>query len=63
VYSLCGGVGILLLVKLGGLMSDKVDVGTPFFTMAGFNAVLLVTAAVCVSWRPLAGRGDHEEIE
>lgn len=63
VYSLCGGVGILLLTKLGGLMFDKVDVGTPFFMMAGFNAVLLVTAAMCVSWRSLAGRGEYEEIE
>lgn len=50
VYSLCGGVGILLLTKLGGLLFDKVDVGTPFFMMAGFNAILFVTSIACVTW-------------
>ena len=62
VYSLCGGIGILLLTKLGGLMFDKVDVGTPFFMMAGFNAVLLVAAAACMSWRSLASTGEYEEL-
>lgn len=42
IYSLGGGAGILLLTKLGGLMFDKVDVGSPFFMMAIFNAVLFV---------------------
>ncbi|EGR48715.1 uncharacterized protein TRIREDRAFT_121764 [Trichoderma reesei QM6a] len=42
VYSLCGGAAILLLTKLGGLLFDKVSTGTPFYMMAGFNAVLLL---------------------
>ena len=63
VYSLCGGIGILLLTKLGGLMFDGVDVGTPFFMMAGFNAVLLVATAACVSWRFLASTTEYEELE
>ncbi|KAL7792516.1 hypothetical protein V8C37DRAFT_380573 [Trichoderma ceciliae] len=41
VYSLCGGAAILLLTKLGGLLFDEVSTGTPFYMMAGFNAVLL----------------------
>lgn len=40
IYSLGGGAGILLLTKVGGLLFDRVDVGGPFFMMAGFNAVL-----------------------
>ena len=63
VYSLCGGVGILLLTKLGGLMFDRVDVGTPFFMMAVFNTVLLVATAACVSWRSLASTREYEELE
>jgi hypothetical protein len=47
IYSLAGGAGILLLTKLGGLMFDKVDVGSPFFMMAIFNAVLFVVALAC----------------
>jgi hypothetical protein len=43
-------------------MFDKVDVGTPFFMMAGFNAVLLVASAACVSWRSLASTGEYEEL-
>lgn len=42
IYSLAGGAGILLLTKVGGLMFDKVDVGSPFFLMAAFNGVLFV---------------------
>jgi MFS family permease len=42
VYSLCGGLAILILTKLGGLLFDKVSTGTPFYMMAGFNAVLLI---------------------
>jgi MFS family permease len=45
VYSLYGGVGILLLTKLGGLLFDRVSFGAPFFIMAIFNAILL---SVCV---------------
>ncbi|UKZ51560.1 hypothetical protein TrVGV298_005320 [Trichoderma virens] len=47
VYSLCGGAAILVLTKLGGLLFDKVSNGTPFYMMAGFNAVLL-TATLLV---------------
>lgn len=47
IYSLGGGAGILLLTKLGGLMFDRVDVGSPFFMMAIFNAVLFVITLVC----------------
>ncbi|KAL7961499.1 hypothetical protein V8C34DRAFT_273923 [Trichoderma compactum] len=47
VYSLCGGAAILILTKLGGLLFDKVSNGTPFYMMAGFNAVLL-TATLLV---------------
>jgi hypothetical protein len=47
IYSLAGGAGILLLTKLGGLMFDKVDVGSPFFMMEIFNAVLFVLTLIC----------------
>ncbi|TID26839.1 cytochrome P450 [Venturia nashicola] len=47
VYSLAGGAGILLLTKVGGLMFDKVEPGSPFFLMAGFNAVLFATTLGC----------------
>jgi hypothetical protein len=42
VYSLAGGAGILLLTKVGGLMFDKVDTGSPFYIMSLFNAMLLL---------------------
>lgn len=42
VYSLYGGAGILLLTKLGGLLFDDLSPGSPFYIMAGFNAVLLL---------------------
>ena len=54
IYSLGGGAGILLLTKVGGLMFDKVDVGSPFFMMAVFNAVLFVVTLGCdlgQAWR------------
>lgn len=44
VYSLCGGAAILLLTKLGGYLFDKVNTGAPFYMMAGFNAVLLISS-------------------
>lgn len=40
VYSLFGGAGILLLTKVGGLLFDILSPATPFFIMAGFNALL-----------------------
>ncbi|PGH03393.1 hypothetical protein GX51_04124 [Blastomyces parvus] len=41
-YSLYGGAGILLLTKVGGLLSDKVSPKSPFYILAGFNGLLLV---------------------
>lgn len=45
VYSLFGGMAILLLTKVGGKMFDSVSKGAPFYMMAGFNGAL---AVVCV---------------
>ncbi|GAB7343953.1 hypothetical protein MBLNU457_1898t1 [Dothideomycetes sp. NU457] len=42
VYSLCGGAGILVLSKVGGVLFDRTILGTPFFMLAGFNGLLLV---------------------
>ncbi|KAK9852646.1 Major facilitator superfamily [Penicillium brevicompactum] len=47
VYSLYGGAGILLLTKVGGLLFDELSTSTPFFIMAGFNGILLVTGLIC----------------
>lgn len=44
-YSLCGGLGIILLSKIGGMLFDDVTQGAPFFMMAGFNILLLLAAA------------------
>lgn len=41
VYSLCGGIAILLLTKLGGYLFDRLSNGAPFYMMAIFNAALL----------------------
>ncbi|KAF2815237.1 uncharacterized protein BDZ99DRAFT_567118 [Mytilinidion resinicola] len=41
-YSLAGGAGILLLTKAGGALFDSAGPGSPFFMMAGFNALLLI---------------------
>lgn len=46
VYSLSGGVGILLLTKLGGVLFDKTSTGAPFYMLAGFNGVLLFAVVV-----------------
>lgn len=42
VYSLCGGVGILALTKLGGLGFDRINEGWPFWMLAGFEGMLVV---------------------
>jgi hypothetical protein len=47
VYSLYGGAGILILTKAGGLLFDVLSSGTPFYIMAVFNGILLVTGLVC----------------
>lgn len=41
VYSLCGGMGILLISKVGGFSADY-WMGAPFIILAGFNILLLV---------------------
>ena len=41
VYSLAGGVGILLLTKVGGLLFDKVSPVAPFLMISAFNFLLL----------------------
>ncbi|CAD6593874.1 MAG: hypothetical protein ASARMPREDX12_007751 [Alectoria sarmentosa] len=41
VYSLAGGVGILLLTKLGGLLFDDVSPVAPFVMISAFNFLLL----------------------
>ena len=46
VYSLSGGVGILLLTKLGGVLFDK-SPSAPFFMLSLFNALLLVAGVLC----------------
>lgn len=46
VYSLYGGLAILILTKVGGLLFDKVSLTAPFYIMAAFNAVLMVACLV-----------------
>ncbi len=46
VYSLAGGVGILILTKTGGLMFDSVALVAPFYMLALFNLILLVIATI-----------------
>ena len=45
VYSLLGGVGILILTKVGGVLFDKSS-GAPFLLLAGFNGLLLASVLV-----------------
>lgn len=42
VYSWCGGLVILLLMKLGGWLFDVWWEGVLFYLMGGFNVLLLV---------------------
>ena len=46
VYSLAGGVGILLLTKVGGLLFDKVSPVAPFVMISAFNFFLLAAGIV-----------------
>ena len=46
VYSLAGGVGILLLTKAGGLLFDKVSPVAPFVMVSAFNLLLLAAGVV-----------------
>ncbi len=53
IYSLAGGVGILLLTKVGGLLFDKVSPVAPFVMLSAFNFVLLfagIASAVSAVW-------------
>jgi hypothetical protein len=68
VYSLAGGAGILLLTKVGGLMFDKVDPGSPFFLMAGFNGLLFAITLGCDVWTSFKGSSEeplrrYEDVE
>lgn len=53
VYSLTGGAGILLLTKLGGYLFDRMSPAAPFYMLAIFNCVLLISGLACgiVVWR------------
>ncbi|MCJ1392858.1 hypothetical protein MMC18_005730 [Xylographa bjoerkii] len=42
VYSLSGGIGILLLTKLGGFLFDAKSPASPFYMLCIFNGLLLV---------------------
>ncbi|EER39053.1 hypothetical protein HCDG_06997 [Histoplasma capsulatum H143] len=48
-YSLCGGAGILLLTKVGGLLSDRISPKSPFYLLAGFNGLLLIFGVIYFS--------------
>ena len=43
VYSFYGGAGILILTKAGGALFDSTSTAAPFYMMAIFNAILLVS--------------------
>ncbi len=46
VYSLAGGIGILLLTKLGGVLFDT-NRSAPFMMLSLFNAILLLAGIGC----------------
>ncbi|KIW91983.1 uncharacterized protein Z519_06965 [Cladophialophora bantiana CBS 173.52] len=50
VYSLYGGAAILILTKIGGLLFDKVSLAAPFYIMAIFNAILMLSCAISSLW-------------
>lgn len=56
IYSFAGGAGILLLTKLGGALFDSWTPGAPFFIMAIFNAILLITVAAVGGGKAIRGR-------
>lgn len=54
VYSLAGGVGILLLTKVGGLLFDNVSPVAPFVMISAFNFLLLaagIASGISVVWK------------
>ena len=50
IYSLAGGVGILILTKVGGLLFDRVSPVAPFVMISAFNFLLLATGAASAIW-------------
>ena len=48
IYSLAGGLGILILTKIGGLLFDRVSPVGPFYLLAFFNGLLLCTGVLQV---------------
>ncbi|KAI9884306.1 MAG: hypothetical protein M1823_003915 [Watsoniomyces obsoletus] len=57
IYSLGGGLGILLLTKLGGWMFDNITPGAPFLMMALFNAILGTVVGGVDVWKWVYGIG------
>ena len=69
VYSLSGGLGILLLTKLGGVLFDK-NSAAPFVILSVFNALLLIAGVFCglsILWQRKAAvhssQGRSGEVE
>lgn len=50
IYSFWGGLGILILTKIGGLLFDELSPTAPFYIMAIFNALLLSSCIYCAFW-------------
>lgn len=46
IYSFYGGAGILILTKAGGALFDSTTTAAPFYMMASFNAVMLLSLIV-----------------
>ncbi|KAL9105092.1 MAG: hypothetical protein Q9163_000010 [Psora crenata] len=46
VYSLAGGIGILLLTKVGGLLFDRASTAAPFYILAIFNGILVLAGVL-----------------
>lgn len=46
IYSFYGGAGILVLTKAGGALFDTTTRAAPFYLMAGFNAILLLSTVI-----------------
>jgi hypothetical protein len=53
IYSLAGGVGILLLTKIGGIMFDRVSHVAPFYLLMLINGFLLLVGMGCGKSEPL----------
>ncbi|RVX74636.1 hypothetical protein B0A52_01762 [Exophiala mesophila] len=51
VYSLYGGLAILILTKLGGILFDKVSPTAPFWIMSCFNTILLLSCMGLTLWK------------